>query len=86
MEGWRTLGKAEIGSDCITLRDVHYIQSQVNPDTRAVSSILIKRGNECHKPNVMYINAREVLMIEPVAADSQVAKLIQDAKDAGMKK
>jgi hypothetical protein len=84
--GLTYFGKAEIGSDYITLREVYYIQSQVNPSTKEVSNILIKRGNEWHKPDVMYINAREVIIIEPVAADSQVAKLIQDTKTAATKK
>lgn len=79
-------GKAEIGPEYITLRDVYYIQRAVSPDNKEVKNVLIKRGSEWHAPDVMYINAREVILIEPVAPDSQVARLIQEAKTAGMKK
>lgn len=84
--GLTYFGKAEIGSDYITLRDVFYIQRAVSQDGKDMKNVLIKRGNEWHGPDVMYINAREVVIIEPVAPDSQVAKLIQEARAPGMKK
>jgi hypothetical protein len=71
-------GKAEIGAEYITLKDVYYIQSQVNNETQEVKSTLIKRGNEWHKPDVMYIAKSQVILIEPVAADSQLATLIKE--------
>jgi len=43
---------------------------------------LIKRGGEWHKPEYMRINARHIVMIEPVAPESRMAKLIQEAKAA----
>ena len=79
--GQSFIGKLEgAGSDYPLLRDVFYIQSQVNPETKQVTNILIKRGKEWHNPEFMYINAKHILVIEPVASDSQVAKLIQEAK------
>jgi hypothetical protein len=84
--GLTYFGKAEIGSEYITLREVYYIQRAVSQDTKEVKNILVKRGQEWHAPDVMFINAREVILIEPVAPDSQVAKLIQEAKTSGTKK
>ena len=62
------------------LKDVFYIQQQVNKDTKEVKSILIKRGNEWHGPDRMYINSKHIVLIEPVSPDSKVAQLIKDAK------
>lgn len=79
-------GKVEQGVDYITLTDVFYIQSQMNKDTKEVANILVKRGKEWHNPDAMYISKGAIAMIEPVAADSQVAKLIKEAQSAGTKK
>jgi hypothetical protein len=79
-------GKVEQGTDYITLTDVFYIQGQVNKETKEVTNILLKRGKEWHGPDAMYISKGAVAMIEPVAADSQVAKLIKEAGSAGTKK
>jgi hypothetical protein len=65
-----------LGSDYTVLRDVFYIQSRQNPDTKQVANVLIKRGGEWHAPDRMIINRQQVLLIEPVKEDSQVAKLI----------
>ncbi len=68
------------GSSYLTLRDVFYIKRQASPDKKEVQSILVKRGSEWHAPDFMRINSRHVLLIEPVAPDSQVALLIREAK------
>jgi hypothetical protein len=74
-------GKAETGPDYVTLKDVFYIQSQVNPENKQqVRNILIKRGQELHGPDLMYISKAHVVLIEPVSSESQVAKLIKEAK------
>jgi hypothetical protein len=65
-----------LGTDYTVLRDVFYIQSRQNPDTKQVANVLIKRGGEWHAPDRMIINRQQVLLIEPVKEDSQVAKLI----------
>jgi hypothetical protein len=62
------------------LTDVFYVQSSVNQETKAVTNVLVKRGKELHGPQFMYINAKSILVIEPVSPDSQVAKLIKEAK------
>ena len=61
------------------LRDVYYIRSQVNPETKEVRNTLVKRGAELHAPDSMTLNARHILVIEPVKPDSQLAKLIDEA-------
>jgi hypothetical protein len=60
---------------------VYYIQSQVNPDTKAVSNTLVRRGNEWHGPDRMLLNERHVVLIEPVGTGSKVAQLIAADKN-----
>jgi hypothetical protein len=64
--------------DFVALRDVFYVQTRQNPDTRAVANILVKRGAEPHQPDRMLINRSQVLLIEPVKAGSQIAKLVAE--------
>jgi hypothetical protein len=74
-------GKLEgFGTSFPVLTDIHYVQSQVNPETKAVTNILIQRGKEWHGPDRMYLNPSHILWVEPVAADSQVAKFIAEKK------
>jgi len=70
----------ERGASYAVLRDVFYVQSHVNPETKEVSSALIKRGQEWHKPDAMYINPRHIVAIETVASDSKVAEMIARAQ------
>ena len=67
-----------LGSDYTVLRDVFYIQSRQNPDSKEVANVLIKRGGEAHRPDRMIINRQQVLLIEPVKGDSRIAKLIAE--------
>jgi hypothetical protein len=79
--GQAFIGKLEgAGSEYPLLKDVYYIQSGVEQGTKQVTNVLVKRGKELHGPDFMYINARNILMIEPVTAESQVGKLIKEAK------
>lgn len=79
MNGQMFFGRLEDSSrDYLTLRDVFYIQGRQNPETRAVTSVLIKRGEEAHGPDRMLINRQQVLLIEPVKTDSQIARLIAE--------
>lgn len=80
-------GKIEkIGARYIELTDVYYVQSQQNPNTKEVQSILVKRGKEFHGPDRMYVNTAQVLMIEPVSPDSKLAQSIKDIKAKGADK
>lgn len=74
-------GKMEgIGTAYPILRDVYYVQSNVDQVTKAVTNILVKRGKEWHGPDRMILNERSIVFIEPVGADSKVAQLIADSK------
>ena len=72
-------GKIEgLGSEMPVLRDVFYIQSQTNPETKQVTSVLVRRGKEFHGPDHMVINARHLVLVEPVGQGSKVAQLIAE--------
>lgn len=74
-------GKAEFqGTEYVLLKDVFYIRSQVNQETKQVSNTLIKKGQELHGAEQMYINTRHIIMIEPVSPESRVATLIKEQK------
>ena len=61
------------------LRNVFYVQNQVNQETKQVANLLVKRGKELHEPDVMYLNQRHIVMVESVAPSSQVGQLIKKA-------
>jgi hypothetical protein len=76
-------GKLEhADSEFPELTDVYYIQNQVNQETKEVKNVLIRRGNEVHGPDRMFLNERHIIMIEPVGPNSKVAQLIADDKKA----
>ena len=68
------------GSKFPELTDVYYIQSQVNQETKEVKSVLVRRGNEVHGPDRMFLNAHHIVLIEPVGTNSKVAQLIDADK------
>lgn len=61
------------------LTDVFYIMSKTDPETKQVTNMLVKRGKELHGPDRMYLNANQIVMVEPVGPDSKVAQLISQA-------
>jgi len=61
------------------LTDVFYIMTKTDPETKQVSNLLVKRGKELHGPDRMFINASQIVMVEPVGPDSKVAQLISQA-------
>ena len=65
------------GSPYPVLTNVFYIQSQADPNTKSVKNNLIKRGKEWHEPDVMILNTRQIVLIEPVKPTSTVANLIK---------
>ena len=71
-----------MGEPFPVLRDVFYVQSRTNPETKQVTNILIRRGQEWHAPDHMVLNASHILLVEPVREDSQVAKLIEEQQRA----
>lgn len=73
VNGTGYFGKIEkMGNNFIDLSDVYYIENQKSGDT--MKTVIIKRGNEIHRPDRMYINVAHILMIEPVAKDSNIAQ------------
>jgi hypothetical protein len=68
------------GSKFPELTDVYYIQSSVNQETKAVSNVLVRRGNEWHGPDRMFLNQHHIILIEPVGTTSKVAQLIEADK------
>jgi|SRR6202162_1769865 hypothetical protein len=67
-----------LGTPFPVLREVYYIQSATNPETKQVSNILIRRGNEWHGPESTVLNARHIIMVEPISTTSKVAQLIAE--------
>jgi hypothetical protein len=60
------------------LRDVYYIQQSTDPQSKQVSNVLIRRGNEFHGPSMTVLNVRHIVMVEPVGTNSKVAQLIAE--------
>jgi hypothetical protein len=74
-------GKLENGgADHPKLTEVYYIGQQASPDGKGVANILLKRGNEWHGPDSMYLTRNHIVMIEPVSSTSRVAELIKELK------
>jgi hypothetical protein len=69
-----------LGSAYPVLKDVYYVQSNVNQETKAVSNALVKRGKEWHGPDRMIINEKAIVFLEPVGKDSRVSQLIAESK------
>ena len=69
---------AGYGGPTPELTQVYYVVSQSNPETKQVTNSLIRRGQELHKPDRMYLNPRQILFVEPVGTDSRVAQLIKE--------
>jgi hypothetical protein len=69
-----------LGTEFPVLHDVYYVQSNTNPETKVVSSVLIKRGREWHSPDRMILSEKAIVFVEPVGVDSKVAQLIAESK------
>jgi hypothetical protein len=69
---------AGYGGPTPVLTQVYYVVTQTNTETKQTNSVLVKRGQELHKPDRMYLNPRQILFVEPVGTDSRVAQLIKD--------
>lgn len=76
-------------SDYLTLKDIYYLQVQqaIQPvDTKTTTTppqiSLVKLGDEIHGPkDEMKINKNQILFIEEIKEDGQVAKTIQAHKE-----
>ncbi|HZL57628.1 MAG TPA: hypothetical protein VFC21_11125 [Bryobacteraceae bacterium] len=70
-----------LGTPFPVLKEVYYVQSRQNPDTKQTVNILVKRGKEWHAPDRMILNSNMIVLVEPVNPSSRVAQLIADAKN-----
>ena len=69
-----------LGSPFPVLKEVYFIQSRQNPETKQVSNTLLRRGGEWWQPDRMLINANSIVFVEPVNPNSRVAQLIAEEK------
>lgn len=69
-----------LGTRYPVLTDVFYVQVGVDPATKESKSVLLKRGKEWHAPDRMILNARHIILVEPVTSHSKMAELIAQAK------
>lgn len=65
-----------LGKPFPVLREVFYVQTGVDPETKRATNVLLKRGKEWHGPDRMILNASHILLVEPVGRNSKVAELI----------
>jgi hypothetical protein len=65
-----------LDTDYPTMRDVYYVQQRTDPQTKQVNNVLIRRGNEWHGPGMTVLNARHIVLVEPVGPNSKLAQLI----------
>lgn len=70
-----------LGTPYPVLREVYYVQSTQDPETKKVANILVKRGKEWHAPDHMVLNAGMIVLVEPVSPGSRVAQLIAEAQN-----
>ncbi len=71
---------SKLGSDYPVLTDVYYVQQAMDPAKKQATNMLVKRGKEWHAPDKMILNARQILLIEPVNPTSRVAELIKASR------
>ena len=76
---------SELDSPYPMLSDVYYIQALAPQDLSSASKAgqlqLVKLGSELHQPqDVMYLNRDQILFVEPLKAESQIVKSIEQFK------
>jgi hypothetical protein len=79
--GQAYFGKLQgFGTPYPVLREVYYVQTAQNKETKDLSHVLIRRGKEVHAPDWMLLNGNDIVYVEPVSADSKVAQLIEQSR------
>jgi hypothetical protein len=68
------------GTDNPVLTEVYYVQTVLDAQTKQQNNILTKRGKEWHQPDRMYINPKQIIIVEPVGPTSRVSELIKELK------
>lgn len=72
----------EVGPRHLQLDDVYYVQSFTAPDGRQGNRVVSRRKNDWHGPQTMTIPLDKILTIEQVGGGSQLARLIEQDKQA----
>ena len=71
---------SEVDDNFIYLKEVHFVQTTADQETKNIKNTLYKRGGEWHAPTSMIVNRAHVVFIEPVNNSSKVDKLIKEIK------
>ena len=71
-----------LGTPYPEMTDVYYVVNAVDPTTKKVKHVLVKRGKELHAPTETFLNARHIIMIENVGTSSEISDLIKQAQSA----
>jgi hypothetical protein len=66
-----------LGTAYPVLTDVYYVRTVQNAAKQA-TSVLVKRGDEWHAPDRTILNAKQIVLIEPVTKDSKVMQVIAE--------
>jgi hypothetical protein len=69
-----------LGTPFPVLKDVFYVQRQIDTKTKSVKNVLVPVAGQWNAPDRMVLNASHIVAVEPVAPDSTVAKLIATFK------
>jgi hypothetical protein len=69
-----------LGTRFPVMKDVYYIVRTEDTQTKQVKNVLVRRGKELHAPTETILNARHILMVEPVGTNSEVARLIAQSE------
>jgi hypothetical protein len=67
------------GTEHPALTRAFYVVGKADPNTKAITNVLVKRGKELHEPDRMYLNPASIVFVENVGTESKVAQLIADA-------
>lgn len=71
----------EGNSHYVRIKDVYYVQSQVDPATNQPNNRVVSRSKaDWHAPQWMAVSLDKVLMLEAVSPQSPLAQLIQKDK------
>lgn len=69
-----------LGTPFPVLRDVYYVQREVDTKTKTVKNVLVKATDQWNAPDRMVLNASHIVAVQPVSPTSTVAKLIATLK------
>lgn len=69
-----------LGTPFPVLRDVYYVQREVDTKTKTVKNVLVRATDQWNAPDRMVLNASHIVAVQPVSPTSTVAKLIATLK------